>query len=127
MKIHNPSTVAAPMGAYSHGIEVPPNARLLYIAGQVGIAPDGKMASDLESQADQCWRNIKAILAAAGMGIGDLVKVTHFLTRAENVAAYRKVLIGHLGEARPASTLLVISALARPEFLVEVEAVAAKA
>lgn len=127
MRIHNPSNVAAPIGAYSHGIEVPPNARLLYIAGQVGIAPDGKLASDVEGQADQCWRNIAAILAAAGMSIGNLVKVTHFLTRAENVAAYRKVFIPHLGDARPASTLLVISALARPDFLVEVEAVAAKA
>lgn len=126
MKMHNPASVAAPTGPFSHGVEVPPNARWLHISGQVGIAPDGKVAADLEAQANQCWRNIKAILAAAGMGVENLVKCTHFLTRAEDVAAYGKIRASHLGEARPASTLLVISALARPGLLVEVEAVAAK-
>ena len=127
MKTHNPASVTAPAGPYSHGIEVPANARWLYIAGQIGVAPDGKVAPDFDGQADQCWRNIKAVLAAAGMGVENLVKCTHFITRAENVAAYGRVRSRHLGEARPASTLLVISALARADFLVEVEAVAAKA
>lgn len=122
MKIHNPNTVAAPGGPYSHGIETPPNARWLHIAGQIGVAPE-----DFDGQADQCWRNIKAILAAPGMGVENLVKVTHFLTRAEDIAAYGRVRSRHLGEARPASTLLVIGALARPGLLVEVEAIAAKA
>jgi 2-iminobutanoate/2-iminopropanoate deaminase len=127
MKMHNPVTVAAPSGPYSHGVEVPRDARWLYIAGQIGIAPDGKLPADLEGQAEQCWRNIKAILAAAGMSVEHLVKCTHFLTRAQDVAAYGKVRANHLGEARPASTLLIVSALARPGLLVEVEAVAAKA
>ena len=127
MKIHNPGNVAAPTGPFSHGVEVPSDARWLYISGQIGLAPDGKVPADLEGQANQVWRNIKAILAAAGMGVENLVKCTHFLTRAEDVAAYGKVRAGHLGEARPASTLLVVSALARPGLLVEVEAVAAKA
>jgi 2-iminobutanoate/2-iminopropanoate deaminase len=122
MKIHNSNTVAAPGGPYRHGIETPPNARWLHIAGQIGVAPE-----DFDGQADQCWRNIKAILAAAGMGVENLVKVTHFLTRAEDIAAYGRVRSRHLGEARPASTLLVIGALARPGLLVEVEAIAAKA
>jgi 2-iminobutanoate/2-iminopropanoate deaminase len=122
MKIHNSNTVAAPGGPYRHGIETPPNARWLHIAGQIGVAPE-----DFDGQADQCWRNIKAILAAAGMGVENLVKVTHFLTRAEDIAAYGRVRSRHLGEVRPASTLLVISALARPGLLVEVEAIAAKA
>lgn len=127
MKTHNPNTVAQPAGPYSHGVEVPPNARWLYISGQIGIAPDGTVPSDFEAQAEQCWRNIKAILAAAGMGVENLVKCTHFVTRAADVATYGKVRTRSLGEARPASTLLVISALARPDLLVEVEAVAAKA
>lgn len=127
MKTHNPTGVAAPAGPYSHGVEMPGNARWLYISGQIGIAPDGSLAPDFESQADQCWRNIKTILAAAGMGVENLVKANHFLTRAEDVATYGKVRSRHLGEARPASTMLVISALARPGLLVEVEAIAAKA
>src|SRR5262249_52590861 len=97
MKKFNPRDVAAPAGPYSHGIEVPPNARWLYLAGQIGVAPDGKVAPDFETQADQCWRNIKAILAEAGMGVENLVKCTHFLTRAENIAAYGKVRAKHVG------------------------------
>jgi 2-iminobutanoate/2-iminopropanoate deaminase len=126
MKTYSPNTVAAPAGPYSHGVEIPATARILYLAGQVGAAPDGSMAADAEGQADQCWKNIKAILAAAGMGVENLVKCTHYLTRQEDVAVYGKVRSRHLGEARPASTLLVISALARPGMLVEVEAIAAK-
>jgi len=126
MKTYTPNTVSAPAGPYSHGVEIPATARILYLAGQVGAAPDGSMAADVEGQADQCWKNIKAILAAAGMGVENLVKCTHFLTRAEDVPIYGRVRSRHLGEARPASTLLVISALARPGMLVEVEAIAAK-
>jgi 2-iminobutanoate/2-iminopropanoate deaminase len=126
MKIHNPPTLAPGTG-YSHGIELPPNARLLYLAGQLGITADGKMAPDIKGQAEQAWRNLGAVLAAAGMGFENLVKLTHFLTRAEDVAAYREVRAKFLGSNAPASTLLVISALARPDALIEVEAVAAKA
>jgi enamine deaminase RidA (YjgF/YER057c/UK114 family) len=127
MKAHNPNTVFAPTGPFSHGVEVPANARWLHISGQIGVAPDGKVPSEFEAQAEQCWRNVKAVLAAAGMGVENLVKCTHFVTRAEDVATYGKVRARQLGEARPASTLLVISALARPGLLVEVEALAAKA
>jgi 2-iminobutanoate/2-iminopropanoate deaminase len=126
MKTYSPNTVAPPAGPYSNAVEIPATARILYLAGQVGTAPDGSMAADVEGQADQCWKNITAILAAAGMGVENLVKCTHYLTRPEDVAVYGKVRARHLGEARPASTLLVISALARPGMLVEVEALAAK-
>ena len=125
MKIHNPPKVAPGTG-YSHGIELPPEARLLYIAGQLGISADGKMAPDIRGQAEQAWRNLGIVLEAAGMGYQNLVKVTHFLTRREDIAAYREVRAKFLGAHAPASTLLVISALARPEALIEVEAVAAK-
>jgi 2-iminobutanoate/2-iminopropanoate deaminase len=127
MKTYNPKTVAAPTGPFSHGIETPAGARWLHISGQVGVTPDGKVPAEFEAQAEQCWRNVKAVLAAAGMGVENLVKCTHFLARAQDVATYGKVRARELGEARPASTLLVISALARPGLLVEVEAIAAKA
>jgi len=124
-KTHNPTTVAAGTG-YSHGVELPDHARMLYVAGQVGVAPDGSVAKDIKGQAEQAWRNIQNVLAAAGMGLADIVKINHYLTRKEDIAAYREVRGKVLGELRPASTLLVISALAREEFLVEVEVVAAK-
>ncbi len=127
LKIHNPKSVAAPIGTYSHGIEAPPNARWLHVAGQIGVRPDGSVPATLEEQTEVVWQNILAVLADAGMGIGDVVKITSFLTRFENFPKFAQVRAKYLGSHRPASTLLVISSLARPEFLVEVEAIAAKA
>ena len=124
-KTYNPSTVAAPTG-YSHGVEIPPNARILYVAGQLGVAPDGSFARDIKGQAEQAWKNIQNVLAAAGMSIENIVKINHYLTRKEDIAGYREVRSRVLGSLAPASTLLVISALARDEALVEVECVAAK-
>jgi enamine deaminase RidA (YjgF/YER057c/UK114 family) len=126
-RTHNPTSVAPPAGHFSHGVEVPPNARWLAISGQVGTAPDGTLPPQLEAQAENAWRNIAAILDAAGMTLGDLVKVTAYLTRREDIAAYRAVRDRILGELRPASTLVVVSALVRPEWLVEIEAIAARA
>jgi enamine deaminase RidA (YjgF/YER057c/UK114 family) len=126
MKIHNPPTIAAGAG-YSHGIELPPNARLLYCAGQLGLKADGSFASqEIRGQAEQAWRNVGAVLQAAGMGFENIVKLTHYLTRHEDLAAYREVRAQFLGKLAPASTLLVISSLARPEALIEVEVVAAQ-
>lgn len=125
MKIHNPAGMAPGIG-YSHGIELPPQARLLYIAGQLGGSADGKFAADITGQAEQAWRNLGTVLQAAGMGYENIVKLTHFLVRREDIAPYREVRAQFLGKHAPASTLLVISALARPEALIEVEAVAAK-
>ncbi len=127
LKIHNPKSVAAPIGTYSHGIETPPNARWLHVAGQIGVRPDGSVPATIEEQTEVVWQNILAVLADAGMGIGDVVKITSFLTRHENFPRFAQVRAKFLGSHRPASTLLVISSLARPEFLVEVEAIAAKA
>ena len=125
MKIHNPSNLfAAP--TYSHGIEVPPNARWLYVSGQVGAGADGKPRDGVEAQTDQAWRNLKAVLAAAGMGMEDVVKITTYLTDENSVAGYRKGRAQHLGDHRPASTLVIVKRLAEPAWLVEVEAVAAK-
>jgi 2-iminobutanoate/2-iminopropanoate deaminase len=126
-RIYNPATVAPPAGRYSHAIEIQPNAKWLYISGQVGTAPDGTVPADAAGQAANCWSNIVAILGEAGMTIGDLVKVSVFLTREQDIPAYREARDRTIGDARPASTLLVISKLAHPSFLVEVEAVAAKA
>jgi enamine deaminase RidA (YjgF/YER057c/UK114 family) len=125
MKIHNPPTLA-PGNGYSHGIELPPNSRIIYCAGQLGQKTDGSMASDIRGQAEQAWHNIGALLGAAGMGYENIVKLTHYLTRREDLAAYREVRAQFLGKLAPASTLLVISALARPEALIEVDVVAAK-
>ncbi|MCG8690564.1 MAG: RidA family protein [Minwuiales bacterium] len=125
-KVHNPATISPPLALYSHAIENAANARWLHISGQVGVEPDGSTAEGVEAQADRAFANIVAILEDAGMGVGDLVKVTSFLTSTDDIGAYRKARDKHLGDARPASTLLVISALARPDLKIEIEAIAAK-
>jgi enamine deaminase RidA (YjgF/YER057c/UK114 family) len=127
MKIHNPPTIADPIGTYSHGVEAPPNARWLYIAGQIGIRKDGSVPPTVEAQTEVAWQNIVAILAAAGMKVTDLVKITQFLVNLEDFPKYAATRAKFLAGHRPASTGLVIRSLVRPEYLVEVEAVAAKA
>ncbi|HEX9465454.1 MAG TPA: RidA family protein [Alphaproteobacteria bacterium] len=124
-KSHNPPNVPKP-GSYHHGVEVAPNARWLYISGQLGMTPDGKVLDGTAAQAEQAWMNIKNILAAAGMGVENLVKVTTFIINPADVGVVRAAREKVLGGVRAASTLLVIQALASPEYRIEIEAVAAK-
>jgi len=123
---HTPDTVAAPFGPYSHAVEVPEGSRLLYISGEVGVLPDGTVPEGIEAQAEACWRNITAILADAGMGVGDLVKITTtYLVRPQDVSAAGAARAKHFGEARPGSATIIVKALVAPQWLIEIEAVAA--
>ena len=126
MKIHNPAASAAPNGPYSLGIEIPAGQRVLFIAGQVPVAKDGTTPQGITAQAEQVWRNILAVLESAGMGVENLTKVNHYLTKHENIPGYGAVRSKMLGAARPASTMVVVQSLVKPEWLVEVEAYAAK-
>jgi len=126
LKRHNPATVHAPAGKYSHGVEVAPQ-RLLYVAGQVGAKPDGSTPPTPEAQCEQAWANVKSVLASAGMGVADIVKLNAYITRADVVPAYRDARDRALGATPPpASTLVVVAALANPAWVVEIECVAAK-
>lgn len=119
--------VARQIGRYSDAVEVAPNARLLFTAGTPGLALDGTLPTDIAGQAELAWTHIVAMLDKAGMTVHDLVKVTHYLLNAADIPAYVAVRSRFLGEARPASMLLIVPQLVRPEFLLEVEAIAAKA
>jgi len=121
-----PATIAKPLGRYSHAVEVPAGARWLYLAGQVGLMPDGKLAEGFEGQTEQAFKNVGAALAAAGMGFADVVKVNYLLTDSANIAALRKIRDRFLLDPPPAATLAVIKALASSELLFEIEVVAAK-
>lgn len=123
----NPDGVRVPSGMYCHSVEIAPNARWLYIAGQTGVAMDGAVPDGIEAQAEIAWSNIKTILAASGMGMEDVVWMKTFLTRREDRDGYQKIRAKFMGDIRPASTFLIVSGLADPAYLVEVEAVAAKA
>jgi 2-iminobutanoate/2-iminopropanoate deaminase len=123
----NPDTVAAPIGAYVHAVEIPPNSRTLYISGQVGIGPDGQLKEGVEAQSEQVFANILAILKANDMGLEDMVKFTSYLVNPSDLQAYRAARARAFGDFRTASTLAIVQALAGPQYLVEVEAIAAKA
>jgi enamine deaminase RidA (YjgF/YER057c/UK114 family) len=119
--------VAAKIGTYSDAMVVQPNLRWLITAGTPGMTPDGITPEGITAQAEQAWKNVIAMLEQADMTVNDLVKVTHYLIRSEDIKPYVEVRKRYLGDARPASMLVVVPALVRPEFLVEIEACAAKA
>ena len=123
---HTPATVAAPIGPFCHGVEVSRGSRMIYTTGEAGVRPDGEAPPTIEAQAEWCWRNIEAVLTHAGFQMKDLVKITTFLTHPDQVVAAGKVRAKHLGDIRPASTTVIVSHLVRPEWLIEIEAVAAQ-
>mgnify|MGYP006087617169 FL=1 len=128
LKTRNPSDVAPPGGLYSHSVEVPANARWLVTAGQVGMAPDGSIPEGFEAQHDQIWKNTIAILNDAGFGVEDIVRINVFSTDPTglpHVMEHRKKYLKP--DHTPGSTWLVISQLANPKFVVEMETIAAKA
>ncbi|MBO1114559.1 RidA family protein [Bordetella petrii] len=119
-----PAGIAPPLGPYSMAIASDGPGTWLHIAGQVGIGPGGALLDGFEAQARQAWSNLAAVLAEAGMQMQHLVKVNTYLTRAADVPLLGPVRAAFMGEARPASTLVIVQALAQPQWLVEVEAVA---
>jgi len=126
-KRHNPDTVIEAFGkGYSQAMEIDPNKRWLFTAGQVGVAPDGNTLDSIEDQVAQTWTNILALLNEGDMGIDDVVKITGYIVGKENFPAYAAGRKKALGEARPASTAIIVPALAMPEWLVEIEVIAAK-
>jgi 2-iminobutanoate/2-iminopropanoate deaminase len=125
IKFHNPKSVAL-TGKYSLGVEVPSDARLLFLAGQVGYDAKGRLAPSFEKQCDLTWKNIGRILKSAGMGFSNIVRVTGFITDSRFIAPYRDARAKFLKSPYPAATLIVVSGLADPGMFVEVEVVAAK-
>lgn len=127
----SPEAVAPPLGRYSHLAEVPPGHRLLFIAGQVGIRPDGALAGvDAENQTRQIFANIEALLAAHDAEPQHLVKLLSLVAGTEHLAGYRAAQAEAFAKwfpdgDFPAQSLAVVAALAGPGYAAEVEAVAA--
>ena len=112
--------VANQIGAYSDAVETGSNMRWLFTSGTPGLETNGNLPPDITAQAELAWKHLLHMLEQADMAITDLVKVTQYLTRAEDIPAYAKVRKQILGDVRPAFMLLVIPQLVRPEFLLEV-------
>lgn len=126
MRRLTPDSIHPPFARYAHGVEIPAASRLVFCSGQLGIGTDGIVPEGVEAQARLCFRAIAAILEEAGMTLGDIVRVNAYVVGAEYLAGYMKVRDEFIGSPPPASTLMVVQGFARPEFKVEVEAVAAR-
>jgi enamine deaminase RidA (YjgF/YER057c/UK114 family) len=128
MKRHNPHPVLPAYEAvFAHGVEVPAAARTLFVSGQVGVDADGRtVAGGFEGQCRQAIANVEAVLGAAGMALADLVKVTIYLTRRDDIPRLRAVRAERLAVA-PAVTVVIVAGLHAEDWLVEIEAVAASA
>lgn len=122
---HTPDTIRAPFANYAHGIEVPAGYRLLVCSGQLGVTPDDQVPDDVEAQAELCFANIVEILHAAAFSVDDIVRLNAFVTDRADLAGYMRARDRFVGARAPASTLMIVSGFSRPEFKVEIEALAA--
>jgi enamine deaminase RidA (YjgF/YER057c/UK114 family) len=126
IEIFNPPTIAAPKG-YSH-VAVVTSGRIIFIAGQVSLAPDGSFVGedDPRAQAEQVFKNLQSALESAGGDFSHVVKFTFYLTDVAHLPIYREVRDQYVNTAQPpTSTAVQVVALFRPECLIEIEAFAA--
>ena len=122
----NPASAPAPFSRYSQAVIAPQGYRWLHVSGQVGCDKNGKAVAGFEAQADLAWNNVINIVKASGFAVEDIVKVTVLLTRQSDVVASRGARDRALGSVEAASTLMIVAGLASPDWLIEVEAIAAR-
>jgi enamine deaminase RidA (YjgF/YER057c/UK114 family) len=115
--------IAPPAGHYSHGIVV--SGRTLFVAGQVALDENGDLVggNDAAAQTRQVLINLQRVIESAGANMGDVARTTVYLTRLEDRAPVAGVRAEFFPSPPPANTLLVVSSLAQPEFLVEIDAI----
>ncbi|ADB35787.1 Endoribonuclease L-PSP [Kribbella flavida DSM 17836] len=120
----NPAILPAATGNYTHGVEVTGAGRMVFVSGQVPWGDDqGRIPDDFEDQCRMVWRNVLAVLAEAGLGVRNLVKVTTYLSGRQYRAANSKIREEVLGDHAPALTIIICDIYAE-EWLLEIEAIA---
>jgi len=120
----NPASMGGEPGAYSNGILA--EGSTLYVAGQIGIDAAGVASPDVADQCRQAWANVQTILAEADMTVQHIVKTTIFLVDRADYATFVDIRKEVLGTHKPASTLVYVSGLAKPEWKVEIDVTAVK-
>jgi len=121
----DPFPVAAPYrGIYAHGVETSAPTRTLHISGQIGVDRNGDLSEDFEGQCRQAIRNVEAVLHASNMLLTDIVKMSFFLIRREDMDRLVEVRRDMLDGVRPAITTVFVAGLVSEDWLVEVEAIA---
>ncbi|MFN0181879.1 MAG: RidA family protein [Gemmatimonadales bacterium] len=121
----NPPGLSKPTG-YTH-VVVAPDRRTVHIAGQVAVDSTGAIVGegDFRRQTEQVFANLRTALGSVGGTFADLLKTTTYVTDLSQLAALREIRTGYLDSTHPpASTLVQVSQLARPEYLIEIEAIA---
>lgn len=104
---------------------MPANYRLVITAGQLGIGPDEMVPGRSEAQADICFANIAAILAEDGMKLENIVRLSVYVTAREHMEGYRRSRDRQFPGTPRSTTLIMVAGLVRPEFVIEIEAIAA--
>lgn len=126
-EFRNPSDVHAPLGGYSHQVEMTGNDRMLILSGQVGMRADGSIPDDPLEQLDIAMENIFRNLRAAHMDVKDIIKLTYYLVGEIDTAKRRELVASKLQGHKPCSTLLYVVRLATPAIKVEIDAWASNA
>jgi enamine deaminase RidA (YjgF/YER057c/UK114 family) len=121
-----PKSIRTPFARYSHAVEVPAHARWLLCSGQLGISTTDQIPDSTEEQAVFCFEAIGACLKEAGMAFGDIVRINAYVTDRVHMAPYMAVRDRYVALPPPASTLMIVGGFTRPEFKVEIEAIAAR-
>jgi enamine deaminase RidA (YjgF/YER057c/UK114 family) len=122
---HDPFPVKNPYhGIYAHGVETKAGARVLHVSGQVGASPEGYLPKDFRGQCRHAINNLESVLRAAEMNLNDIVKMSFFLVRREDMDQLVDVRKELLDGVRPAITTVFVAGLVSPDWLVEVEAIA---
>jgi len=130
---HHPKRLSTSGGMHSPGVQIVDPESWLFIAGQIAAAADGSTVGegDVRAQVRQVFINIGVVLDEAEMSFTDILKFTTYIVGSEHVSAFvetrAEVFPELFGDGPyPANTLVVIDRLARPQFLVEIEAIAAR-
>lgn len=121
----DPDGVPPPFGRYHHAVAVEGATRLLFLSGQLGVRADGSVPEDAAAQTGIAFGYIDLALRAAGLARGDVVRLNVYLTEPEYRPAYMKMRDAWVADPPPASTLVIVKALALPACKVEIEAIAA--
>lgn len=116
---------ASQIGHYADAIVVPAGYEQIIVSGTPGLNKDGDVPTDITGQSEQAWENISAILDAAEARIDDIVLIRQWLVNESDIAGYIPVRTRYISH-RPASMLAVVPQLVRPEFLIELEVIAAR-
>lgn len=121
---HNPVEGIYPADDYVHAMEATGAERFLFIAGTMGLRPDGVAGAGIAEQLELVWNNIRVILASAGLTVDNIVRLTSYLTDRAHMELNAKARLAALGGRKIPTTAIVVQTLS-DDWLIEIEAIAA--